>query len=360
MIENPFVKASTKKKHLKISLYGGPGVGKTYFALGFPKPAVIDLEGGTDFYGNRFDFSVLDTKSFAEILDAVNFLETGKHDFQTLVIDPITIVWSSLQDGRLEFKAKDVNKVVSGAEKTDFNYRDWGQMKRFYSMLMTKLVNLPMHIVIVGRMKDEYEINDRSGEMTKKGVKLDAEKSTPYLPDIVFRFEIDNKGNRIAVFEKDRSGHFQVGSKHENLSYESFRPLIEQISKGQQQAIHQNEKDALIKDVNFFQQKEHLQSPQQIIEESNKNNNVKDNGNEHTERGIHTPTLTNLFTWFNGLNFPKGYDAKYKTYCYQKYNVTSMTKLTPEQLQEQKYILTKAMEDDSMKAQFGKHLSTLS
>jgi len=46
-MKNPFIKASTKKKHLKISLYGAPGVGKTFFALGFPSPAVIDLKGGT-------------------------------------------------------------------------------------------------------------------------------------------------------------------------------------------------------------------------------------------------------------------------------------------------------------------------
>ncbi len=255
-IQNPFVKASTKKKYLKIAVYGPPGVGKTYFGLGFPSPAVIDLEGGTDFYADRFQFSVLDTKSFAEVLNAVEFLETGHHDFKTIVIDPITVIWSALQDGRLEFKTQNIDKAVSGEEKAFFSYQDWGQIKRFYSMLMTKLVNLPMHVVMAGRQKDEYEIK-KNGDMTKIGVKIEAEKSTPYLPDICFRLEVDERsGQRVGIFEKDRSGHFPKGSRVGGISFETFRPLIEEISKGTQQATHQKEEDAGAKDAEFFQQEE--------------------------------------------------------------------------------------------------------
>ena len=103
-VKNPFIKASAKRKHLKIYVYGDSGVGKTYFSLTFPEGTVIDLEGGTDFFSDRFQFHVLDTKGFAEVMDAVNFLEKGKHSFKTLVIDPVTIIWSALQEGRLEFK----------------------------------------------------------------------------------------------------------------------------------------------------------------------------------------------------------------------------------------------------------------
>ena len=261
--QNPFVKASAKKKHLKIAVYGPPGVGKTYFGLGFPSPAVIDLEGGTDFYADRFQFSVLDTKSFAEVLNAVEFLETGHHDFKTIVIDPITVIWSALQEGRLEFKTKNLDKAVSGEEKTFFSYQDWGQIKRFYSMLMTKLVNLPMHVVMIGRQKDEYEI--KGNEMSKIGVKMESEKSTPYLPDICFRLEVgkNGSGKRVAVFEKDRSGYFPIGSRVEGISYESFRPLIDQISKGTQQAVHQKEEDAEKKDAEFFQRQENAQLNQE-------------------------------------------------------------------------------------------------
>ncbi len=341
-IINPFVKASTKKKYLKIAIYGGPGVGKTYFGLGFPSPAVIDLEGGTDFYADRFQFSVLDTKSFAEILEAVEFLESGQHDFKTLIIDPITVIWSSLQDGRLEFKTKNVNKAVSGEERTLFTYQDWGQIKRFYSMLMTKLVNLPMHVVMVGRQKDEYEI--KGNEMSKIGVKMESEKSTLYLPDICFRLEVDKAGKRIALFEKDRSGHFQVGSKVENISYELFRGLVEQESAASEQAKHQSEEAAMNKDAAFFHERESKPDERPI----------RDNGN----KGINAPTLANIFTWFNALGLPSDYELRYKQYCYKKYSVQSMTELTPEQIQEQRAILTNAMNVESTKQKFYEHLTT--
>ncbi|MBU0907448.1 MAG: ATP-binding protein [Nanoarchaeota archaeon] len=339
---NPFIKASTKKKYLKIAVYGPPGVGKTWFGLTFPSPAVIDLEGGTDFYADRFQFSVMDTKSFAEVLSAVEFLETGQHEFKTLVIDPITIIWSSLQDGRLEFKVNDVDKAISGEEKTSFNYQDWGQMKRFYSLLMTKLVNLNMHVVMVGRQKDEYDIK-KGGEMIKIGVKLDGEKSTTYLPDIYFRLESDKSGKRFAVFEKDRSGTFQEGQRVEGISFESFSGLVEKASHGTSVATHQSEEDAINKDAAFFQARETRPSERQIRDNSNK--------------GINAPTVQNLFTWLGALSLPNDYDLRYKQYCYKKYSVKSMTELTTEQIQEQRVILTNAMNIESNKKALSDHLA---
>ena len=131
-MKNPFIHASSKKKHLKIYLYGDSGVGKTYFSLTFPNVAIIDLEGGTDFFSNRFTFDVLDTKSFAEVLEAVHFMERGGHGFKTLVIDPVSLIWSALQEGRLEFKTRNPDKAVSGEEKTYFTYQDWAILLHAY------------------------------------------------------------------------------------------------------------------------------------------------------------------------------------------------------------------------------------
>ena len=66
-------------------------------------------------------------------------------------------------------------------------------------MLMTKLVNLPMHVILTGRLKDEYR--GRGGDVIKVGVKMEAEKSTPYAPDICFRLEMED-GKGLAAFLK--------------------------------------------------------------------------------------------------------------------------------------------------------------
>lgn len=329
---NPFVKASKKKKHLKIGVYGGPGVGKTYFGLGFPKPAVIDLEGSTDLYGDRFNFSVLDTKSFAKIMEAVKFLETGKHDFETLVIDPVTVIWSALQDGRLEWKSRlDIDKTVAGGNyKDDFNFKDWGQLKRLNSMLMTKLVNLKMHLVLIGRMKDEYI--EKGDKRIKTGVKMDAEKSLPYLPDICFRLEAENE-HRIAIFEKDRSGFFPQGKKVENISFKDFLPIFNKTMDGEE-VSHQVEDDAASKDAEFFQKTENGENefhPQsQPAKSAPKPINKPDGTPASNNSGGYT--LKGIFASFGELGLSAKFQELFKRYCYHEYGVDSMTKLTQENL----------------------------
>ena len=48
----PFQPAASSDRRLKLLLWGDSGVGKTTLALQFPHPAVIDLEGGTEHYGD--------------------------------------------------------------------------------------------------------------------------------------------------------------------------------------------------------------------------------------------------------------------------------------------------------------------
>jgi hypothetical protein len=43
---SPFQKAKSLDRRLKLFLWGDSGVGKTTLALQFPRPVVIDLEGG--------------------------------------------------------------------------------------------------------------------------------------------------------------------------------------------------------------------------------------------------------------------------------------------------------------------------
>ncbi len=97
-----FAKASATERRLKVFAYGPSGKGKTYFALSFAKAgrmALIDTEGGAALYGGRFDFDVLHTKDFATVMRAVEEMKTdGGKTYHTLVIDPITVLWQTLQD----------------------------------------------------------------------------------------------------------------------------------------------------------------------------------------------------------------------------------------------------------------------
>ena len=95
-IASPFQKAVSVEKRLKLFLWGDSGVGKTTLALQFPKPVVIDMEGGADLYGDDFKFDVLKAVTADQVADAVDWLRENSHDYRTLILDPVTVYWDAL------------------------------------------------------------------------------------------------------------------------------------------------------------------------------------------------------------------------------------------------------------------------
>ena len=75
----PFRRAESLDTRLKVFLWGDSGVGKTTLSLQFPKPAVIDLEGGTDLYGDSFDFDVLHVTTADDVMESVEWLHGNEH-----------------------------------------------------------------------------------------------------------------------------------------------------------------------------------------------------------------------------------------------------------------------------------------
>lgn len=213
MAENPFRPAEQVRPKVKCLVYGPSGVGKTYFGLTAPgKVAVIDTEGGTAFYAGRgglSEFDVLPTKTFHDVTRAIGYLATHPGEYETLVIDPVTVLYETLQDAAQVKRA-----TVRRNEDADLEMLDWQRIKRAYKALMTDLVNLPLHVIVIAREADltEERMNGQRKERVKIGVRPDAEKSTPYYFDTVIRL-VPVSGGREAVVEKDRTGTIPAGVK---------------------------------------------------------------------------------------------------------------------------------------------------
>lgn len=218
----PFVKANSSPKRLKLFIWGDPGVGKTTLALQFPRPVAIDLEGGCDLFGGRFQFDVLRTTSPDTVNEAIAWLTAHDHDYATLVLDPVTVYWDALQR-----KWSDIflqrNKGSRGHkhEFYELGPKEWMSIKADWKAFVRDLIGLDMNVVVAARAKPQYAA---AGFMRAVGTTFDAEKSMPYLFDVVLRLYRDDQGQFLAEAIKDRTG--QLPKTPFAPTIEVFRSLL--------------------------------------------------------------------------------------------------------------------------------------
>lgn len=212
----PFVPAAPTNRRQKLFIWGDSGDGKTTLALQHPRPAVLDLEGGTEHYGDRFAFDVLKATTADEVSAAVDWLLTHPHDYCTLVIDPITVYWDALQAKWSDiFMRRNKGSKGHHLEYYSLQAKDWMSIKAEFKELVRKLIQLDMNVVVTARQKALYADN---GFMRSIGETFDGEKSLPYLFDSILRLYRDDHGRYMAENLKDRSGKLPKGQFE--VSYE--------------------------------------------------------------------------------------------------------------------------------------------
>lgn len=184
-------------KRLKLFLYGDPGAGKTTAAIQFPRSYVIDCERGADHYSKHLAVSnsvLLQTVDADEVIQEVRSLGTEKHDYRTLIIDPITTMEADLiQKAEKEFGPGDM--------------RIWGKRDKVMRRLMNLLTSLDMNVIITAHGKVDYGPN-----MTKLGKTFDGWKRLPYVFDLAIELE-KRGGKRIGIVRKTRLEGFPDGTE---------------------------------------------------------------------------------------------------------------------------------------------------
>ena len=175
-------------KRLKLFMFGPAGVGKTTAAIQFPNSYIIDAERGTENYDKLITASgssVFQTTDVNEVVQEVKALLTEKHDFRTLVIDPITPIFNDLLEKCETQVGSDFGRHYGAANKT---------MKRLANLIM----NLDMNVIVTAHAKAEYGENLR-----KLGYTFDGWKQLDYWFDLVV--ELGKKGKkRMARVAKTR------------------------------------------------------------------------------------------------------------------------------------------------------------
>lgn len=184
------VKPEKIEKRLKALFYGSAGVGKTTAAISFPKVYLIDTEKGaensqyTDILSKNGGV-IFQTTDFDELVTEVTALLTEKHEYKTLVIDPLTTLYNDLLD--------------KSALKTGTEFgRHYADANKQIKHLLNLLVRLDMNVIITAHQKHEYGQN-----LSIVGSTFDCYKKLDYLFDLVF--EIQKRGkDRVGLIKKSR------------------------------------------------------------------------------------------------------------------------------------------------------------
>lgn len=179
-----FEESAKIRTFLKVSLFGDGGSGKTKFLLSFPGVAVIDTERGTDPYRGKYTFKVKHANRWKDLAPILDWLEQKPAGIQTFAIDSLTIFYQDLVNDMVEYvRNKRGHEILSQAE--------WTVIKRRWASFLNRLVDLPLHIVLSMRERDEYEetTNSKGEEVRKKtgNQLMDADKQTKYLFDVSLR-----------------------------------------------------------------------------------------------------------------------------------------------------------------------------
>ena len=193
------------QKRLKMLLFGPAGSGKTTASIQFPRPYLIDTERGAenDQYvkklkdaGGAYYF----TTDPADLMAEVRSLLTEKHDYRTLVIDPLTVIYNDLLDAAAQEVGTDFGKHKGPANRT---------VKRLLSMLL----RLDMNVIITSHAKPKWvRTKDAKGKDTavQEGITFDCYDGLDYLFDLVI--EVGKRGkDRVGTVRKTRLEGFPEG-----------------------------------------------------------------------------------------------------------------------------------------------------
>ncbi len=206
-------KPQSIEKRLKAFFYGNAKVGKTTAAIQFPTPYLIDTERGAenDKYVKILEEGggvIFQTNDFDEVMKEIKSLLTEKHEFKTLIIDPLTTIYNDLLDK---------SALKSG---TEFG-RHYNEANKKIKQLYNLLLRLDMNVIITSHAKNEYGPN-----LSVVGQTFDCYKKMDYLFDLIL--EIQKRGKeRIAMVKGSRI----EGFKEDEIFPFSYNTVAEKYGK---------------------------------------------------------------------------------------------------------------------------------
>jgi ABC-type dipeptide/oligopeptide/nickel transport system ATPase component len=215
-------------ERLKVFLFGESGCGKSFFATQFPKAYYIDCEGRIKrqlyiAHLNKNDSAVWQTDNFNDLLEEIKTLASVKHNYQTLVIDSITPIYTKLVD---DCHAELLRRSKSGKLAIGQEHRE---AKKRCKKLVDLLKALDMNVVVLAHAKDKWE-DDRV-----VGTTFDAYDKFDYFSEVVMEARLENEPKNNSYSYKATIVKSTLGTLPARLkidfNYHTFSKLYEKELK---------------------------------------------------------------------------------------------------------------------------------
>lgn len=195
------------QKRLKFFLYGDAGVGKTMSAIQWMNVYLIDCERGAEEEAYvkqlaKTQSQIFQTNELDEVMEEVRQLRVMKHEFRTIIIDPITPPYHNKVIQMEPIVGTDYGAHYTAARK---------ELRRLFKLLML----LDMNVIMTAHAKFEY-----GEEMKRIGITFDAWDKLAYMFDLVLFME-KHAGKRLVTVRKTRIDGFPDGETFE-WSYKEF------------------------------------------------------------------------------------------------------------------------------------------
>ena len=220
-------KPNSRKKGLKMLVYGQFGTGKTVLGLSFPKIVAVDSEDGCAWYEGtdraKNIVGILDTQSFEDLSNLLDDLEDSIDEFDTLIVDSETKIHENIQEALIEVEESRALRKGKDVLDANLSIRSYGKIKQLESRLQNlkvKLASQGINIVSIAQAQDEMK-DMGNNKRIKIGEKPNMAKNAQFDYDVVLRLFVKD-GKYMGIVEKDRTETYERGAEIENPSYANW------------------------------------------------------------------------------------------------------------------------------------------
>lgn len=199
----------------KFLISGESGVGKTFFALDFPRPYLIDTEIGATRpqyqeklkkVGGAYFGKDEGSQDFGSVLDEVKALATEQHDFKTLIIDSFSYIYM--------LEAAIAEQQVGN----DFG-KDKKEAQKPTKQLVRWLDKLDMNVILIAHSKAKWARKGK--EVYQDGTTFDGWAKMEYILDLWIEIP---QGGKTFIVRKSRIDTLPQNDSFP-LSYEHFADI---------------------------------------------------------------------------------------------------------------------------------------